>query len=140
MRRLLTLPLLLALAACDSGVEDTLVGGTYDVTLYGPEVRADGAVGTGTLVLRATSTGLRPVSVSGTWRLRFTTDDGTRVDGTGVVRGWFDGASASLELGHEDVADAGYHLSGTVDADEIRGEWTVEYGVSEGTSLFVARR
>lgn len=116
------------------------MGGTYDVTLYGPEVRPDGVVGSGTLVLRSTSVGVSPVSVGGTWRLQYATDDGTRVEGAGVVRGWFDGVNASLELGREEIADAGYHFGGTVEGDEIRGEWTVEYGVSEGTARFVARR
>ena len=140
MRSLLAPLLSLALAACDSSADDALVGGTYDVTLYGSEVRADGAVGTGTLVLHSLSEGIRPASFGGTWRLRFVTDDGTRIDDAGIVRGGLDGPSVNLELGHKEIADAGYRLTGTVDGDEIRGGWTIEYGVSEGTALFVARR
>ena len=137
MRRLLVLPLLLVLAACDGGADADSLDGDYDVTLFGDGRAVEG---TGTLSLRVEPVDIDPASVSGTWQITRGLPNGTEYAASGVVRGSLAGRAVSLALERPEIADAGYVLTGTVEGGVIRGDWNVEYGVEGAGAPFEARR
>ena len=137
--RLLALLLVLVLAACDSGPGDPL-SGRYEVTLYdGGEV-----VATGTVRLDVDLDAAGSAAISGRWRL-----DGVRgedvpgISGEGFLRGTRSGDAVRLSLlvgpKGKPALDIGVGLDGTVEGDEIRGEWGAGFGPGPVGS-FVARR
>ena len=137
MRRLLLVPLLFVLAACDSADDAVPVGGTYDLTLYG-DSRA--VVGTGTLTLDVEPLDIDPEPVSGTWQVTRRLPNGIEVEASGTVRGSLMSRGIWLALERPEIADAGYLLDGIVDGDVIRGDWNVEYGIEGAGAPFEARR
>lgn len=76
----------------------------------------------------------------GTWSLSRRLPNEIDYAASGPVNGTLMGQEVSLALEVDGVADAGYLLTGTIDRDEIRGEWTVEYGPIGAGAPFEARR
>ena len=136
MRPALAALALLAVTAmsCDTSEPDGL-SGRYELAL-----RTDGdVVGRGTLDVQAEPINAVDESrLGGTWEVTRTVG-GRATTSTGDLVGFYRLGAVRLTLTVPGLADAGFDLTGTVDGDAIRGEWTRGMS-SDPAGTFTAER